>query len=317
MTDNIAALIDRLRQVEREHLAFALCYEAANELERLTTPSPPEKIAGLIERLLKHPALTCEEAAAALSTLAQENARLRTPQTPPNFENILDGASKIKDRRITELEAECDTLRDSVDAVRAEYLQRYMNATSRIIELEALTKCDGCGNSFDENGGICEPCHSASIAGHIKPLGARISELKAERNKAVIVADEMWVAREQIRAEHDAVRALNASLLAHNGALLRDIGNPAAIRAKTFKECAQVAKLFEDAHDAEIGSSQNPTAMLVQGRQSQVARDIAEAIRALAHASTPFDKSSGAQQDERIESDDNLPTAEDVRGILK
>jgi len=50
--------------------------------------------------------------------------------------------------------------------------------------LKLLAKCDGCGKPFDENGGICEPCHSAAISGHIRPLGQRIRELEAERDQS-------------------------------------------------------------------------------------------------------------------------------------
>lgn len=47
--------------------------------------------------------------------------------------------------------------------------------------LQKLAKCDSCGKPFNENGGICEPCHSSAIGSHIKPLGERIRELEAER----------------------------------------------------------------------------------------------------------------------------------------
>src|SRR5882672_10771983 len=76
MTDDIAALIERHSQV-------------------IDVPGDP----------------LSKETIVALRTLAQENERLKTPRTPPDFENILDGASKIQKRRIIELEAERDALR--------------------------------------------------------------------------------------------------------------------------------------------------------------------------------------------------------------
>jgi hypothetical protein len=102
------------------------------------------------------------------------------------------------------------------------------------------------------------------------------------------------IAQENARLEaiRIDIQQCNESLAQENGGLkirvrianarIRELeAERDAIRAKTIEECAKVAKLFEDAHDAEIASSRNPTAMLVQGRQSQVARDIAAAIRAM------------------------------------
>jgi hypothetical protein len=190
------------------------------------SPAPPlpEEIAKRISRLYIEAddcpcnlAYQARGAAEDHRALAQENERLKKAtsfaiaahDTQVEDKDTIAGWYANALERICELEAECDTLRNSVDAVRAEYLQRYMDATARIIELEAERDA------------------------------ARAQLTPRDDNR------EKWIA---------------------------------AIRANAIEECEQVAKLFEDAHDAEIASSQNPTAMLVQGRQSQVASDIAEAI---------------------------------------
>jgi len=81
MTDDIAALIERHSQV-------------------IDVPGDP----------------LSKETIVALRTLAQENERLKTPRTPPDFENILDGASKIQKRRIIEIEAEREQIKSDLRA---------------------------------------------------------------------------------------------------------------------------------------------------------------------------------------------------------
>jgi hypothetical protein len=50
---------------------------------------------------------------------------------------------------------------------------------------------------------------------------------------------------DEVTAERDAIAALNKSLLAHNGELLRELGaSTAAIAAKTIEECAKEAEWF-------------------------------------------------------------------------
>ncbi len=147
----------------------------------VAVPQPlAEEIAGLIERLVSDKALPEERTtaaamiSAALRALAQENERLRQAATRNGALHLLseqqereekhrerireleDEIEKRKahryeqvklliaeDHRIRELEAENNTLRESVNAVRAEYLQRYINALDRADAIRARTteKC--------------------------------------------------------------------------------------------------------------------------------------------------------------------------------
>jgi len=92
----------------------------------------PEEIAGLAERMDGDPSFKdCNDAAAMIRALAQENEKRKTNEI------ALGDAIHRRQDRIAELEAENTSLRNSVDAMRAEYLQRYINVTSRTIKLEA------------------------------------------------------------------------------------------------------------------------------------------------------------------------------------
>src|SRR5216684_803609 len=102
--------------------------------------------------------MTDDTAALAQEALAQENERLQ---------------------------AENNSLRNSVDAVRAEYLQPYMNATSRIIELEA--ECDAIRNELHKIASFIEP--------HWQGAGAKL-----EADWIIRVIGEM-------NSEADAIRA--------------------------------------------------------------------------------------------------------------
>jgi hypothetical protein len=97
---------------------------------------------------------------------------------------------------------------------------------------------------------------AAAALSRVAALEKRIGELESER-------DAMMKCVIEVKAERDAMRALNASLLAHNRELLHDIGNPAAIRAKTIEECAREADWFYNV-------------------QEYTYEDIAKRIRALA-----------------------------------
>jgi hypothetical protein len=118
--------------------------DLARDILALASPASPlpEDIAGLIADVeeiiregLETPNLSrrdnLRKTVAALRAQAQENEKLRASQQPRPQDII------VLAERIRELEVECDTLRNSVDAVRNEYVQRYMDATSRIIEVEA------------------------------------------------------------------------------------------------------------------------------------------------------------------------------------
>jgi|SRR5882672_696567 len=98
-----------------------------------------DEIAGLAERMDGDPSFKdCNDAAAMIRALTQENERqaaIIAQIQPPN--DIGDNCTAELAVKCAELEAENSSVRNSVDAVRAEYLQRYMNATSRISELEA------------------------------------------------------------------------------------------------------------------------------------------------------------------------------------
>lgn len=54
---------------------------------------------------------------------------------------------------------------------------------AEIDRLRALTKCDSCGEQFDENGGCCEPCFSKSLMAHLKPIVAERDRLRAENER--------------------------------------------------------------------------------------------------------------------------------------
>ena len=128
--------------------------QAALAAAEAAAPPLPDEIAGLIDWAHKATTISpnhkdypgtiglVEKLEAALRALAQENEKMRTPQTPPDFENILDGASKIKDRRIHELEAERDAIRaktfdECIEAVA------WHHGTAWIVDkLRALAQAD-------------------------------------------------------------------------------------------------------------------------------------------------------------------------------
>src|SRR5216684_204687 len=124
--------------------------------------------------------MTDDTAALAQEALAQENERLQ---------------------------AENNSLRNSVDAVRAEYLQPYMNATSRIIELEA--ECDAIRNELHKIASFIEPHWQGAGAKLeaswiIRVIGEMNSEADAIRAKTF----EECVT--SLRKEHDATGSINA-----------------------------------------------------------------------------------------------------------
>jgi hypothetical protein len=131
------------------------------------------------------------------------------------------------------------------------------------------------------------------------------ARVEAERDKAIAMADEMWVAREQIKTERDQLQERVTEL--YNGqknaflSLKANGETIAAIRAKTIKECAHFAAMYEHPRLAE--HQKNNTAW-VAGHDA-TCLGLEKAIRTL------------AQMEERRESDADFPTAEDVRGILK
>src|SRR5713101_8116078 len=73
-----------------------------------------------------------------MTDIAAENRELHNQwENSCDLLNDSEGKREALAQENERLQAENNSLRDSVDAVRAEYLQRYMNATSRISELEA------------------------------------------------------------------------------------------------------------------------------------------------------------------------------------
>ncbi len=130
--------------------------------------------------------MTDDTAALAQEALAQENERLQ---------------------------AENNSLRNSVDAVRAEYLQPYMNATSRIIELEA--ECDAIRNELHKIASFIEP--------HWQGAGAKL-----EADWIIRVIGEM-------NSEADAARAQLNTCEENREKWIT------AIRVITFEECAAKA----------------------------------------------------------------------------
>src|SRR5216684_6506295 len=105
--------------------------------------------------------------------------------------------------------------------------------------------------------------------------GIRIVELEAQIKSYETAALQSVDTICCLQAERDAARAQLNTREENREKWI------AAIRAKTIEECALEADRYGDP-------------------------EIRDAIRALAHAST------SAQQDERTESDADLPTAEDV-----
>jgi hypothetical protein len=159
MTDDIAALILEIQaRIDEEGCGpewaagTTLDHRIIGALERLTTPPPPEDRIAQATKLLREriPLVLKYESGAAysimvgLEDLARDVLALASPENERLKELLTayfesDGVPVIErlQQRIRELEAECDILRNSVDAVRNEYVQRYMDATARIIELEA------------------------------------------------------------------------------------------------------------------------------------------------------------------------------------
>src|SRR5882672_12230047 len=121
MTNDIAALIERWkRQSFIPHEDPRIISDTKDALSRLTTQPLPEDIAGFI-KYLESGGPSEKAAATIIRALAQENERLNQGWKDANDSALDRGLEAAK--RIAELEAENNSLRNSVDAVRTEYLQ--------------------------------------------------------------------------------------------------------------------------------------------------------------------------------------------------
>src|SRR5882672_8446093 len=210
MTDDIAACPHSLAERETA-VADGMCpICSADALSRRSTPPLPDEIAGLIERVELSPHNDCvpqslaDEVATPLHALAQENERWKAIHRTSDVMHLEKTEFMLnQEERIRELETENDTLRNSVDAVRARYLQGVFDEKARADKLEA---------ERDE---------------------AKADYLRRHKD----VGDQMD-RRIKAEAERDAIRAnLEQTSKWLQGAHL-EMGR---IRAKTFEECAGTA----------------------------------------------------------------------------
>jgi len=202
-------------------------YERIAELEATAKAPLPGEVAGLIEGLRAYAKTSLAAAPSMIEQCMEWKAATALERMAREIERLSDDNESFRD----------DVAKLEVDNERQ---------CARIAELEALAKCDSCGKPFDENGGICEPCHSSAIGSHIKPLGTRIRELEAAHAN-VIDAHKITMA-DLIKVESE-----------------RD-----AIEAATIERCAQVADEVEREADRDFALD-----------ASYAAEDIAKRIRTL------------------------------------
>jgi|SRR5882672_194286 len=264
MTDNITTLIERLRErIQRGpgHAGEDLDL-MKGALSRLTAPPLPEdreKLAKMIEPSYDeaYPPSWGDDKILG-NRLARAWAAAMVRGGP--VEGIDVQVRRPLLEEIAGLQAENASLHNSVDAVRAEYLQPYMNATSRIIELEAELERDKV--TFE---GMRE--EQANV---IEKWRTRISEVEAERDAAndrvrgleaacdgitelleptpdeLAIGDGYTFAKmkiEKLKTErNDLVAQLHIALasVGHN----RGVAD--AIQAKTIEECAQICDISLD-----------------------------------------------------------------------
>src|SRR5882672_4961534 len=210
MTDDIAACPHSLAERETA-VADGMCpICSADALSRRSTPPLPDEIAELIARNSNRIAVRVygrsllKDNIAALRAQAQEIERWKSIHRTSDVMHLEKTEFMLnQEERIRELETENDTLRNSVDAVRARYLQGVFDEKARADKLEA---------ERDE---------------------AKADYLRRHKD----VGDQMD-RRIKAEAERDAIRAnLEQTSKWLQGAHL-EMGR---IRAKTFEECAGTA----------------------------------------------------------------------------
>jgi len=234
MTDDIAACPHSLAERETA-VADGMCpICSADALSRRSTPPLPDEIAELIARNSNRIAVRVygrsllKDNIAALRAQAQEIERWKSIHRTSDVMHLEKTEFMLnQEERTRELETENDTLRNSVDAVRARYLQGVFDEKARADKLEA--ERDDLKKEFESERAACGEAYRQR------------EELRAERDqykddylrRHKDVGDQMD-RRIKAEAERDAVQAnLEQTSKWLQGAHL-EMGR---IRAKTIEEC--------------------------------------------------------------------------------
>jgi hypothetical protein len=223
MTDNIAALIERANEIiayERSLSAPAqamlhVLEDMVDALSRLSTPPLPE------DRINSAAQWLAENVMCYVWEGMHEGRIVGYPAwRVGGHANARKEDYRDVVRKIVALASPVPPLPDEITGLikrlvsdKASPEERTMAAAMISAALRALAQENGRLDDITEATKALLEIRDETIAiceGNLAIKANRIRELEAERN---------------------AIRALNTSLLAHNRELLRDIGNPAAIRA--------------------------------------------------------------------------------------
>jgi len=110
---------------------------------------------------------------ARIAELEAELERCRTPATPPDFENILDAAGKIQERRIAELEDHVRVHEPSLERIKEAHTIMSMEAMREESTLRHRVYAQGQD----------EGCYLCALVMKVERADKRVAELEAERDE--------------------------------------------------------------------------------------------------------------------------------------